>query len=97
MTPDGATVVGGSVDRAVRVWDARTGTICATLHGHAETVTALAVAADAATIVSVTADRTLKVWDGHKGLCLRDVGGTANRRRARRHTGRGILRLAIGM
>jgi WD40 repeat protein len=62
---DGATIVSGSIDDRIKVWDVHTGECKKTLRGH--TVGVLSVAFDGTTIVSGSYDRTVKVWDVHTG------------------------------
>lgn len=67
VTADGRTVVSGSYDRTVRVWDAATGEERRRLEGHTDSVTAVAVAADGWTVVSASEDRTVRMWDTATG------------------------------
>jgi len=47
----------------LRIWDAATGAVIASLRGHTATVTGVAFTPDGARIVSSSADATLRVWD----------------------------------
>ena len=75
VSPDGKTIVSGSVDRTVRVWDAQTGAPLRTLQGHEYSVTSVAVSPDGKTIVSGSLDNTLRVWDAQIGAPLRTLRG----------------------
>ena len=53
----------GSQDHTVKVWDVGTGQERATLKGHADPVTSVALSGDGKTLASGSVDRTVKVWD----------------------------------
>ena len=78
LSADGATIVSGSDDRTVKVWDGPTGVERFTLLGHVGAVFGYAVSADEATIVSCSADKTLKVWDGRTGTERFTLSGHAD-------------------
>jgi len=69
VTPDGKTVVSGSIDKTLKVWDLATGRCRATLKGHTGSVSGVAVTPDGKTIVSGSSDKTLKVWGLETGRC----------------------------
>ena len=69
VTPDGKTVVSGSNDETLKVWDPETGQCRATFKGHASSVTDMAVTPDGKTVVSGSSDKTLKMWDLATGGC----------------------------
>ena len=76
LSPDGRTIVSGSLDRTVKVWDAHDGRLLRSLEGHTAAVTAVALSADGRTIVSgAEDDRTVKVWDANDGRLLRSLEG----------------------
>ncbi|GAP98886.1 WD40 repeat domain-containing protein [Leptolyngbya sp. NIES-2104] len=59
---DGQTVISGSEDRTIKVWNIETGTILNTLSGHTDVVRSLALTADR-TLISGSGDRTIKLWN----------------------------------
>jgi WD40 repeat protein len=63
VTPDGKTLVSGSLDRTIRLWDLATGKERATFRGHATSILSLALAADGRTLASAGSDGAIKVWD----------------------------------
>ncbi len=54
---------GGPPDKSIKLWDARSGRIVATLAGHTSDVNALAMSSDGALLVSAGTDRMIKLWD----------------------------------
>ncbi|MFN6483136.1 TIR domain-containing protein [Nostoc sp. DedQUE02] len=69
ITPDGKSVVSGSEDAILKVWDLATGQYRATFAGHMDNVYVVAITPDGKTVVSGSADDTLKVWDLATGQC----------------------------
>jgi WD40 repeat protein len=63
ITPDGKTLVSGSLDRTIKLWDLTTLKERATLRGHAGSVIGMALAADGTTLASLSRDGIIKVWD----------------------------------
>src|SRR5690349_16767684 len=63
VIPDGTTIVSGSQDGMVKVWDGKSGKELLTLQGHSDRVRSVAVTPDGKTIVSGSYDKTIKVWD----------------------------------
>ena len=75
LSADGRTIVSGSFDRTVKVWDAHDGRLLRSLEGHTDAVRAVAVSPDGRTIVSGSHDRTVKVWEAESGRLLRSLEG----------------------
>jgi WD40 repeat protein len=75
VSPDGRTIVSGSRDNTLKVWDAHDGRLLRSLAGHTAWVNAVALSPDGRTIVSGADDRTVKVWDAHDGRLLRSLEG----------------------
>jgi WD40 repeat protein len=67
FSADGKSIVSGSRDRTVRVWDATTGTQQHILTGHEDWVRSVAFSADGKSIVSGSDDGTVRVWDATTG------------------------------
>ncbi|MFW6357854.1 MAG: protein kinase domain-containing protein [Chroococcales cyanobacterium] len=79
ISPDGKTLISGSADKTIKIWDIATGQELHTLTGHSSFINALAISPDGKTLISGSADKTIKIWDiatgkelhtltGHKGF-----------------------------
>src|SRR3989338_4751557 len=79
FSPDGRTLVSGSWDHTLKLWDVASGRELRTLSGHSNWVTAVAFAPDGRTLVSGSDDGTLKLWDVASGRELRTLSGHSNR------------------
>ncbi|MEH2183161.1 TIR domain-containing protein [Nostoc sp.] len=69
ITPDGKTVISGSGDATLKVWDLASGECRATFAEHMDDVLGVAITADGKTVVSGSEDATLKAWDLATGEC----------------------------
>jgi WD40 repeat protein len=67
FSPDGKRVITASVDNMVAIWDALTGELVKTLHGHAGSVLAVASSPDNRHFATASQDGTVKLWDEIKG------------------------------
>jgi WD40 repeat protein len=63
LTPDGKTLVSGSKDETVRLWDVASGKVTAVLAGHLDEVHCVACAPDGKTLASGSDDGEVKLWD----------------------------------
>ncbi len=73
--PDSRSLVSGSEDNTIRVWDASTGSFVRSFDGHLGSVEAVTVSADAQHLLSASRDRTLRLWDFATGACIRVMEG----------------------
>ncbi len=62
ISPDGRTIISGSDDKTLKIWNLSTQQLLRTLEGHTDWVYALAISADGQTIVSGSKDKTIKIW-----------------------------------
>jgi WD40 repeat protein len=75
FSQDGKTLVTGSKDRTLKLWNVATGRELRTLVGHMESVTSVAFSPDGKTVVSGSEDHTLRLWDVVTGRELRAFNG----------------------
>jgi len=68
-SPDGVSLVSGSGDKTVKLWDVQTGGIVKTFYGHTDHVSSVSVSADCARIASGSRDKTIRLWDIQIGEC----------------------------
>ena len=75
FSPDGNRIVSGSMDKSVRVWDAKTDEHLRELQGHTDSVTSVGFSTDGNQIVFGSLDKSVRVWDGKTGKQLRELQG----------------------
>ncbi len=75
ISKDGKTIVSGSNDNSVKIWDRATGKLLKTLEGHTDDVTSVAISKDGKTIVSGSYDNSVKIWDRATGKLLKTLEG----------------------
>ena len=63
FSSDGASLVSGSYDKTIKLWDVQTGGMIKTFHGHTKPVFSISVSADCTTIASGSEDKTIRLWD----------------------------------
>ncbi len=75
FSPDGHTVVTGSEDNTLKLWDVASGRELRTLSGHSDKVISVAFSPDGHTVVSGGINGSIKLWDANSGQELRSFGG----------------------
>ena len=63
FSPDGATLISGTNNGTIQVWDVATGEKIAALEGHTQKVETLKFSPDGKTLVSTAMDGTIFLWD----------------------------------
>jgi WD40 repeat protein len=75
ISPDGQTLVSGSMDKTIKVWRLSDGKLLRTLSGHRVSVNSVAISPDGQTLVSGSMDKTIKVWRLSDGKLLHTLSG----------------------
>jgi WD40 repeat protein len=63
ISSDGQTIISGSSDKTIRLWDKHGNPIGQTFVGHEDAVTSVAISPDSQFIVSGSSDQTVRLWD----------------------------------
>jgi len=69
FSSDGTSLVSGSLDRTVKLWDIQTGGVVKTFTGHTNYVWSVSISADCTRIASGSPDDTVRLWDIQTGEC----------------------------
>ena len=73
FSPDGTSLVSGSNDNTVKLWDLQTGGVVKTFLGHTKRVWSVSISADLTTIASGSSDHTIHLWDIQTGECHQTI------------------------
>ena len=74
-SPDGSYLASPSLDRTIRIWDARSGAYELTLKGHTADVLGVAWSPDGQRLASVSSDNTIRLWETSSGKHLQTLVG----------------------
>ena len=74
LSSDNRSVLSGSTDQTLKLWDVATGQCVRTFKGHTDTVNSVSLSFDGQRALSGSADKTLKLWDIATGRCVRTLG-----------------------
>ncbi|WP_149977355.1 nSTAND1 domain-containing NTPase, partial [Microcystis aeruginosa] len=75
FSPDGKTLVSGSDDNTIKLWNVETGEEIRTLKGHDNWVNSVSFSPDGKTLVSGSDDKTIKLWNVQTGQEIRTLTG----------------------
>jgi len=70
-----STLISGSYDKTIKIWDMNTGLCVNTLNGHSESIWSIALTPDGTRIVSGSEDKSVKIWSLQSGSCLKTLVG----------------------
>ena len=76
-SPDGKSIVSGSWDHSIKIWDAVTYQLTATLNGHTGAVTSVSYSPDGKFIASGSRDHSINVWDARTHQAVATLIGHA--------------------
>jgi WD40 repeat protein len=75
IAPDNQTLVSGSRDTTVKVWNAFTGELLHNLSAHTQAVLSVAIDSEGRILVTGGEDRTIKVWELQSGKLIYEIIG----------------------
>eukprot|EP00825_Cyclidium_porcatum_P041423 TRINITY_DN5435_c0_g1_i2.p1 TRINITY_DN5435_c0_g1~~TRINITY_DN5435_c0_g1_i2.p1 ORF type:complete len:698 (+),score=103.72 TRINITY_DN5435_c0_g1_i2:121-2214(+) len=79
ISSDGKSIISGTADNTINIWDLANENIILTLVGHSKEVTSVAVSLDGRYIVSGSIDCTIKIWSAETGLLVNTLLGHSDR------------------
>jgi len=69
FSSDGTSLVSGSFDTTIKLWDIQTGGVVKTFFGHTNYVLSVSISPDCTRIASGSSDYTIRLWDVQTGEC----------------------------
>jgi WD40 repeat protein/tRNA A-37 threonylcarbamoyl transferase component Bud32 len=75
ISPNGQTLVSGSVDNTIKLWEMPNGKALRTLTGHSQKIRSVAISPDGEKIASGSWDKTIKLWNLSTGQVVHTLKG----------------------
>ena len=75
FSPQGETLVSGSHDKRLKLWDVRSGQVLRTLEGHDGAINSVAFDPQGGTLASGSGDKTVRLWEPRSGKLLHTLKG----------------------
>ena len=73
FSSEGSSLVSGSYDKTVKLWDIQTGGVVKTFLGHTDKVWSASISADLTIIASGSFDQTIRLWNIQTGECYQTI------------------------
>ena len=73
FSSDGTSLVSGSDDKTIKLWDIQTGGVIKTFFGHTGEVYSVSISVDCTTIASGSGDQTICLWVIQTGECYHTI------------------------
>ena len=67
FSPDGLTLLSGSDDQTIRIWDVSSGQLLRVLEGHSGWIFSATYSPDGRHIASASSDETIRIWEAATG------------------------------
>ena len=77
FSPDGQSILSGSDDKTIKLWDKGSGKMLKSFEGHSNSVMSVAFSPDGQSILSGSCDKTIKLWDKGSGKMLKSFNSIA--------------------
>ncbi|HEY9693937.1 MAG TPA: hypothetical protein V6D15_17175 [Oculatellaceae cyanobacterium] len=75
ISPNNQTLISGSFDKKIKIWDLASGELINTLSGHTKAVFSVAVSLDGKIIASGSRDETINLWEMDSGRLINTLTG----------------------
>jgi len=73
FSSDGRSLVSGSCDKTVKLWDIQTGGVIMTFYGHVDLVWSVSISADCTRVASGSDDNSIRLWDIQTRECYQII------------------------